>query len=70
MDSGYTEIIQWDTRAKCRTEWVPNQDARKSLLGGVLKGKPTLVEKVGSSGKLGVGGGMGGEYTYQYWGLW
>lgn len=53
MDSGYIKKIQWDTRGKCRTEWVPNRKARKPPLGSILKVKPTLAEKVSSSGKLG-----------------
>ena len=36
---------------KCRTRWVPQRNARQLLLRGVLEVKPTLAEKVSSSGK-------------------
>lgn len=47
--------------------WVPSEDARESLLGGVLEVNPTLAEKVSSSEKWGWPGrtpALGSMVTY------
>lgn len=55
VDSGYPKKIQMGHLGKCRTGCVANRDARELLPEGVLEVKPTLAEKVRSSGKPGGG---------------